>query len=669
MNRTEPNNSSAKSRARSYFAPRVNLPPIPVALSAFARLGIALLAVVIATILKMRLEPVFGDSAPFLLYFGAVAISAWLGGLSAGLLATLLSALAQIGVFSTLDFNTKVAAQTALFVIESCAISYLIQVTRRSQEQSAMRAQELQTSEDRYRQVLDTAYEGIWILDSQGTTTYVNEHMATMIGYSREEMQGAPVFDFISAEARQAALDNLEKRSKGIREQYEFLLQHKNGDHVWVLVSSTPLRDEKTKFVGSLAMLTDISPQKRIEAALRQSEERYRAFVSQSSEAIWRFELDKPLDATISLDAQMQHCIEHTYVAECNDVMAQMYGLQRAEQLIGKRLHEILSYNNDNASYMTEFLTRGYHLKNAASKRTDKNGQTRYFLTDLIGICENGALQRVWGMRRDVTAQKEIEMQRASLLAREHEARVAAELAREEAQSASRAKDEFLATLSHELRTPLNSILGWSQLLGENKLDAEATNYALDAIARNARLQAQLVEDLLDVSRITMGRMHIEREPVIFAEVVRAAIQTVHPNARERQIEIEYSNECDESTLIVGDAPRLQQVLWNLISNAIKFTSRNGRICVSQSCDENWIKLEISDNGKGIEPQFLPHVFEAFRQADSSSTRSHGGVGLGLSIVKTIVELHDGTIEVQSDGEGCGATFIVKLPLPSSSAK
>lgn len=487
-------------------------------------------------------------------------------------------------------------------------------------------------------------------------------------------MQGAPVFNFISTEQREIALAKLEKRRSGLREQYEFQLRHKDGSHIWVLISSTPLSDENQQFTGSLVMLSDISRQKSIEAALRQSDERYRAFVAQSSEAIWRFELDAPLDASQSLELQSEHCLRHIYIAECNDAMAQMFGFQNAEQIVDKRLHEILPPTDYNARYMRQFLTSGYRLENAEASKTQPDGRTRHFSTDLIGIQENGTLQRVWGMRRDVTAQKELELQRASLLEQESRARLAAEEARRaaeqaqiEAQSASRAKDEFLATLSHELRTPLSSILGWTLMLQERQMDEKDTLYAVEAIARNAQLQAQLVEDLIDISRITAGRMHIERSEVVVSDVVRAAIQTVFPLSQERQIAIEYSIAPEfGGETVLGDAPRLQQVFWNLLSNAIKFTPQNGRIEIVQKRVAENLHIEIKDSGQGIPLDFLPHVFEAFRQADSSSTRSFGGVGLGLSIVKNIVQLHGGTIEAQSDGEGCGAKFTVKLPLQAS---
>ncbi len=674
MNSDSPH--STRPRGRAYFAPRLKLPPAPVALSVALRLSIAIVLVSLAAFFNLRIDRLLGGHAPFLLFFSAVILSTWFGGLGAGLLAVFLSAAFSLafsaaipapslnaGSGTTWMGTSWIATETVLFVLESVVIVLLIYTMRRAQSQSAARSRALQTSEDRYRRVLDAAFEGIWILDNQGHVTYSNEHLATMLGYSNEELQGALLYDFIPPEERDAAMERFRQRSEGVRAQYEARLLRKDGSPVWTLVSSTPLRDEFGQFQGSLAMLTDISERKHFEQVLQQSEERYRAFVRQSSEAIWRFELDEPLDCALPVETQIEHCLHHIAIAECNDAMAQMLHRENADALVGARLHDIMPISEQNVTYLRDFILAGYRLMEAPAQKTDDSGYSQYFETNLIGIREDGFLRRVWGMRRDVTAQREAEIQRAVALQREHEARLAAEEAHQEAQSASRAKDEFLATLSHELRTPLNAILGWAQLLGDQKLDEETTVYALAAIERNAKLQAQLIEDLLDISRLTMGRMEIEQEPVLVREFVQAAIQTVTPAARAKNIHIEYSNACDELHPVCGDVQRLQQIAWNLLSNAIKFTPENGQIRITQSCDGEHIKVEFSDNGPGIAPEFLPHIFEAFRQADSSNTRSHGGVGLGLSIVKTLIDLHGGTVEAHSDGAGNGATFIVELPL------
>jgi signal transduction histidine kinase len=248
---------------------------------------------------------------------------------------------------------------------------------------------------------------------------------------------------------------------------------------------------------------------------------------------------------------------------------------------------------------------------------------------------------------------KQAELERAE--------RIREQAARVEAETANRMKDEFLQVLSHEIRTPLNGMLGWAQMLKQGKLDASTSIRALDAIERNAKTQAQLVDDLLDVSRIIRGQLHLNLQPVSLPSIITAAIDTVRPSADAKSIHIQTLLDPDAS-LVSGDANRLQQVVWNLLSNAIKFTPPSGRIEVWLELVEEWVQIQVKDTGIGIRADFLPHVFERFRQADSSTTRSQGGLGLGLTIVRHLVELHGGTVRVDSGGTGQGATFSVRLP-------
>jgi PAS domain S-box-containing protein len=268
---------------------------------------------------------------------------------------------------------------------------------------------------------------------------------------------------------------------------------------------------------------------------------------------------------------------------------------------------------------------------------------------------EAGLAARFIGTVLDITERKRAEQERALLLAREKAARV-------EAEEANRLKDEFLATVSHELRTPLNAILGWAELLRGGRLDDESARRAFDIIVRNAKSQAQLIEDLLDVSRIIMGNFGLEVRPVGLAQIINSAIEAVRPAAYAKEIELDVSY--DKSVAPVsGDPTRLQQVVWNLLSNAIKFTPNGGRVEVRLDHDDASARISVIDTGCGISKEFLPHVFDRFRQADSSYTRQHSGLGLGLAIVRHLVEMHGGTVRVESDGEGRGAAFIVMLPL------
>jgi signal transduction histidine kinase/CheY-like chemotaxis protein len=250
---------------------------------------------------------------------------------------------------------------------------------------------------------------------------------------------------------------------------------------------------------------------------------------------------------------------------------------------------------------------------------------------------------------------KRIEAERESLLLRE-------KALRQQAEKASRLKDEFLATVSHELRTPLNSILGWGQILNTGKLSTEEQRGALDTIYRNARSQSQLIDDLLDTSRLITGNLHLNLSPTEVVPTIDAAIEVVRPAAEAKSISIETRFTSDVAT-ITCDTQRLQQMVWNLLTNAVKFTPDNGRIEVGYERVDHGVRIVVSDTGHGISSEFLPLVFDRFRQADSSSTRAHHGLGLGLAIVRHLAELHGGEVAVTSEGLGKGSTFSIVLPI------
>lgn len=236
--------------------------------------------------------------------------------------------------------------------------------------------------------------------------------------------------------------------------------------------------------------------------------------------------------------------------------------------------------------------------------------------------------------------------------------------ARAEAEQANRLKDEFLATVSHELRTPLNAMMGWARMLRSGRLDAESRDHALEVIERNAWAQKQIIEDILDVSRVITGKLHLNLSPVDLRTVADAALDTVRPALEAKEIQIKRTMD-PSIRVIAGDSDRLQQVIWNLLSNAAKFTPAGGQIELSVQHENTHIKIQVGDTGSGIDPDFLPYVFERFRQADGSTTRTHGGLGLGLAIVRHLVELHGGSIKAENRKEGQGAILTVSLPLPS----
>src|SRR6185503_10185611 len=254
----------------------------------------------------------------------------------------------------------------------------------------------------------------------------------------------------------------------------------------------------------------------------------------------------------------------------------------------------------------------------------------------------------------EMAVRKQAEEERARLLVREQAARA-------EAEAANRNKDEFLATLSHELRTPLTAILGWSHLMRSRKLNDDEVTRALDTIERNARSQSQLIDDLLDVSRIITGKLYIDRGPVDLMKVIEAALDSVRPAAEAKAIDFETAvppSQC----YVMGDHNRLQQVFWNLFSNAVKFTPKGGHVKVAVTGVNSYAHVSVTDTGIGISPEFVPFIFDRFRQADGSATREHGGLGLGLAIVQHLVELHHGTVQVESKGKDLGSTFTIAIP-------
>jgi PAS domain S-box-containing protein len=263
---------------------------------------------------------------------------------------------------------------------------------------------------------------------------------------------------------------------------------------------------------------------------------------------------------------------------------------------------------------------------------------------------------------RDVTGRRAAQTTAEDAQTTAVDARRTAEHGQRKAEEANRIKDDFLATLSHELRTPLNAILGWSTILASGHLSIEASSRAVQSVIRCARQQTRLVDDLLDVSRIVSGSLHLTVQSLALAPVVEAAIDTVRLGAEAKFIQLQVVLDSSE-VVVAGDHARLQQIVWNLLSNAVKYTPKGGRILVSLEYTNSVAQLTVKDSGRGIEPDFLPFVFDRFRQADSSSTRAIGGLGLGLAIVRQLVELHGGTVDVHSEGANLGATFTVRLPI------
>lgn len=394
---------------------------------------------------------------------------------------------------------------------------------------------------------------------------------------------------------------------------------------------------------------------RRLERSTRQLSESHRRFslLVDSVKDYGIFMLDTE-GCVVSWNAGAQQITGYT----ADDIIGRHFGcFYPAEDLALDKTEKELRCAADLGRYEEE----GWRLR--------KDG-TRFWASVLITAVhdENGELCGFSKVTRDMTERRQAE-ERARELEREQSARV-------EAEAASRAKDQFLSVVSHELRTPLNAILGWANLLRSGKLDERTTEMALETIERSSRVQSRLVEDLLDISRIMSGKMSIETQPIDLITVLDAALGQVRPNIEGKEIELVILPSSDgampqtdgdqrsqRSILVAGDEVRLEQVLTNLLSNAVKFTPAGGRITVTIREAGEHGEIVIEDDGEGINAEVLPHIFERFRQADSSQTRLHGGLGLGLAVARYVVEGHGGAITAQSDGAGQGAKFIVRLPL------
>ena len=343
-------------------------------------------------------------------------------------------------------------------------------------------------------------------------------------------------------------------------------------------------------------------------------------------------------------------------ITDANPFMTELLGYSHCE-FLGKELWEIGLFSDKEASQAAfrELQKTGYIRYEDLPLQT-KHGESRE-VEFVSNVYEEDGQQVIQCNIRDITTRKRAEKECQQLLE-------IAKAAQAEADTANNTKDEFLAILSHELRTPLTSILGWAHMLTDKNLNEEASKRALNTIIRNARSQRQLIDDLLDISRIITGKLRLDVRPVELGPIIEAVVDGLRPAADARSIHLKIAVDPRKSP-ISGDPDRLQQIIWNLLTNAIKFTPKGGRVQVWSQRIASHVEITISDTGQGINSELLPHVFDRFRQYDSSSTRTHGGLGLGLSIVRQLVELHGGTVTVESPGAGEGTTFKVILPLMS----
>ena len=476
-------------------------------------------------------------------------------------------------------------------------------------------------------------------IDKDLRCRFANRAYGEWFNLSRVDVRGRRVPEVLGEAAYQQVKSHLELALAGNVVSHETEVDFPDGRLRTFLASYVPDYDADGNVVGFAAIVADVSERRQAEAAVRASEEKFRIMADSAPVMVWITDTERRCTWV------NQHWLEFT-----GRTLEQELGEGWIENIHPEDLARFVDVHATSADTRLPFSIE------VRLKRRD--GEYRW-LWD-IGrplFDADGSFTGYIGSCVDITDRKQHEQEREYLLDSERHARG-------EAERVNRLKDEFLASLSHELRTPLNAILGWAQLLRVGHDDPRELAQGLEVIERNARVQTQIISDLLDMSRILSGKIRLDIAEIDLPVLVHGAVDTVQHSADAKDITVERFIDPSAGT-IVADAGRLQQVLWNLLSNAIKFTPRGGRVTVRLERHANHVELMIRDTGQGIASEFLPHVFERFRQADASTTRKFGGLGLGLSIVKSLVELHGGVIRCHSDGPDTGASFVVTLPIVS----
>ena len=478
-----------------------------------------------------------------------------------------------------------------------------------------------QVTEERDR-FFNLSGDMLGIANLKGYFTQVNPAWERKLGLTPAELTSKPYIEFVHPDDRSFTIAEAEKLARGISTiGFENRYRAKDGSYHWISWNVSSFLEQQVLY----AVARDVTEQKQSEAALRESELNFRTLADSMPQIVWTARADG------FLDYYNQRWFDYTGMT--------------LEQTIGWGWEPVLHPDDQQkcVDVWSESVRTGndYHIEYRFKRASD--AQYRWFLGRAIPLRdENGQITKWFGSSTDIHDQK---------------------IAQETAEQANRIKDEFLAVLSHELRTPLNPILGWAKILRKDrdKINPNKIELALETIERNAKLQTQLIDDLLDISKIIRGKLSLNEAPVNLATVIEAALETVRLAAEAKSITIHTAKPSLIGT-VNGDAGRLQQVVWNMLSNAVKFTPQNGHIWITLTQVENRVQIQIKDTGKGINREFIPYLFEHFRQEDSATTRKFGGLGLGLAIVRQLVELHGGTVKADSAGVGQGAVFIVEIP-------
>jgi PAS domain S-box-containing protein len=661
--------------------------------------GFAFLVFVAAALLRVGIDPWLGRSVPYLVFFPAIMVAARRGGVGPGLLVTGLATLAVVVRY--LDPVGGLALEkpgdlfsVILFTGVGALIASLSDAVRRAEADQWQLAAIVASSDD-----------AIVGKNLNGIITSWNHAAERLFGFTSAEAIGLPITVIIPPERRSEEDDVIRQIKLGQRvEHFETVRRRKDGSDVEVSITVSPIVDGSGSITGASKIARDITDRRRVERVRAELLERERLASAEAEAARDRLAFLSEVGALLSSSLDYEETLDRAvHVAlprlgdYCNVLVEDEQGrlrhvayghVDRDKEPILKQLAQLVVEAQDGASVPTfasrvmqsgqTIVVAHAQLRQAISLLPPSIspalvalgaqiqpyahvGVPLHVRGRLVGVMSFGTTEQ--DSRRDYVD--------ADVILVEEFARrvsVAVENARlfRQADELNRLKDEFLATLSHELRTPLSAVLGWSRMLVTGQLDPGKSQQALEAIERNALAQVKIVDDMLDVARGMGGNLRLDLKPFDLVAVAQRAVEAVAPAAAGKQIRVEVI--APEPVPMVGDPGRLQQVAWNLMSNALKFTPPGGQVAVEVRAAGGYAELRVTDTGMGIPAAFLPYVFDKFRQADASFTRRHGGLGLGLAIARHLVELHGGSIEARSAGEGSGATFVVRLPLPAGHA-
>jgi PAS domain S-box-containing protein len=535
--------------------------------------------------------------------------------------------------------NTKYFLSNLIGIIEDGALvrtwGTQRDITGRKEAANALKA-----SEERLRRVTDATQDALWEIDLKTDQLWWSEGARPLFGRGPGELQigledrYSRIHPDDVVRVRTRFQDFMKSDVDDWVDEYRF--RRADGSYVYIHDGGRKFRDDEGKPVRIAGAMADITERRRAEAAIRESEERFsKAFLC-------------------SPDFLVISRVEDGLVLEVNDSFASLAGYRR-DELVGKSTLPLGLYADPaDRQRMVSILKKQNYVRDFEFPMKRKSGEIRLMRFSAEPLELRG--EHCWlTIGHDITERKRQEETLERLLRQEKAAREAAE-------AANRTKDEFLATVSHELRTPLTAIMGWASMLMSGSLPESQATHALEVIARSAKSQSELIADILDMSRIVTGGLKLDARPVEIESIFQAAIEVIRPSVQAKRIALKVVVDGQHGT-VFGDASRLQQAIWNLLSNAVKFTNEGGHIEAELTLAAGQAEISITDSGVGIEPRFLPHLFERFQQADSSSTRRYGGLGLGLAIVRHVVEMHGGGVSASSPGKGRGATFKITLPL------